>query len=165
MKKTTLTLGEIYTLEAELNGSTNQQTGEVILKGLLSHKLSLLQKYWLTDLSTQLQEVKKTVDTLRNDMIVKYGEKNDQGNYSIPITIDKKDENGIVMVDDNNNPLKELNPKFQEFNSEMNTLLEETREMNHYAFTIESFEKIETEESYNVLFKKILTDSNASTDN
>jgi len=161
MKKTTLTLGEIYTLESELNGSTNQQTGEVTSKGLLSQKLSLLQKYWLTDLSQNLQEIKKTVDSLRNDLIMKYGEKNDQGNYTIPIAIDKKDESGEVLLDDNKNPIKELNPNFQEFNTEMTTLLQETREIEHYSFTIESFEKIETEESY-VIFFKLLSERNTT---
>ena len=33
MEKITLKLSEFYQLEAELNGVTNQQTGEVLSKG------------------------------------------------------------------------------------------------------------------------------------
>jgi len=44
MEKITLKLQEFYQLEAELNGVTNQQTGEVLAKGLLSEKIKLTTK-------------------------------------------------------------------------------------------------------------------------
>ena len=34
MKKVTLTLNDVLTLEAELNGLYNQQTGEMMMEGL-----------------------------------------------------------------------------------------------------------------------------------
>ena len=42
MEKVTLKLHEFYALEAELNGVTNQQTGEQLSKGLLSEKIKLI---------------------------------------------------------------------------------------------------------------------------
>ena len=50
MEKVSLKLFEFYNLEAELSGLTNQQTGQVISKGLLNEKIKLTTKYWLTDL-------------------------------------------------------------------------------------------------------------------
>jgi len=50
MEKISLKLFEFYNLDAELNGLTNQQTGEKIASGLIQEKLSLVTKYWLTEL-------------------------------------------------------------------------------------------------------------------
>jgi len=41
MEKITLKLYEFYNLEAELNGVTNQQNGEVTSKGLLAEKIKM----------------------------------------------------------------------------------------------------------------------------
>ena len=54
MEKITLKLSEFYQLEAELNGLSNQSTGEVISKGLLSEKIKLTTKYWLHDLNKKV---------------------------------------------------------------------------------------------------------------
>ena len=43
MEKITLKLFEFYNLDAELNGLTNQGTGEVIAAGLLREKLPLVE--------------------------------------------------------------------------------------------------------------------------
>ena len=51
MEKITLKLSEFYQLDAELNGIVNPSTGEKLSKGLLSEKVKLTTKYWLTDLS------------------------------------------------------------------------------------------------------------------
>jgi len=44
MEKISLKLFEFYNLDAELNGLTNQQTGEKIASGLVQEKLSLVTK-------------------------------------------------------------------------------------------------------------------------
>jgi hypothetical protein len=152
MNKTTLTLGEIYTLEAELAGAANQQTGEKTLKGLLSQEISLMQKFWLTDLAEELAKHKKNVDKLRNEMIQKHGEATDNGGMSIVVSIDKLDEEGNPVLGEDGKAIKVLNPKFQEFNQEMETLFAETKEIEHYAFKIEDFD-FKTDESYAVFFK------------
>jgi hypothetical protein len=152
MNKTTLTLGEIYTLEAELAGAANQQTGEKTLKGLLAQSISLLQKYWLTDLAEDLGKHKKNVDAIRNDLIKKHGEPVENGGLSISVSIDKLDEEGNPVLNEDGNPVKILNPKFQEFNDEMEKLFAETREIEHYPFKIEDFD-FKTDETYAVFFK------------
>jgi len=152
MNKTTLTLGEIYTLEAELAGAANQQTGEKTLKGLLSQSISLLQKYWLTDLAEDLAKHKKNVDAIRNDLIKKHGEPVENGGLSISVSIDKLDEEGLPVLNEEGKPVKVLNPKFQEFNEEMEKLFAETRDVEHYPFKIEDFD-FKTDETYAVFFK------------
>jgi hypothetical protein len=152
MNKTTLTLGEIYALESELAGSVNQQTGEKTLKGLLAQQISLLQKYWLTDLAEDLTKHKKNVDGIRNDLIKKHGEPVENGGLSISVSIDKLDEEGKPVLNEEGKPLKVLNPKFQQFNEEMEKLFAETNEIEHYPFKIEDFD-FKTDESYSVFFK------------
>lgn len=152
MIKSTLTLGEIYALEAELAGQVNQQTGEKIVKGLLSQQLSLLQKYWLTDLADELAKHKKTVDTLRNELIQKFGQATEGGGMSISVSVDKTDEEGNPLLGEDGKPVKVLNPKFQEFNDSMEQLFAETREIEHYEFKIQDFD-IKTDETYGVFFK------------
>ena len=152
MNKTTLTLGEIYALEAELSGFVNQQTGEKTVKGLLAQPISLLQKYWLTDLAEDLAKHKKNVDAIRNELIQKHGEPGENGSISINVSVDKLDEEGNPVLNEEGNPVKVLNPKFQEFNQEMEKLFAETREVEHYPFKIEDFD-FKTDETYSVFFK------------
>jgi hypothetical protein len=67
MEKITLKLSEFYQLEAELNGVTNQQTGEVLSKGLLSEKIKLTTKYWLHDLNKKVAAEKESVEKLKEE--------------------------------------------------------------------------------------------------
>lgn len=152
MNKTTLTLGEIYALEAELSGFVNQQTGEKSVKGLLAQSISLLQKYWLTDLAEDLAKHKKNVDNLRNELIQKHGEATENGGMSISVSVDKLDEEGNPVLGEDGKAIKVLNPKFQEFNQEMENLFAETKEIEHYPFKIEDFD-FKTDETYAVFFK------------
>ena len=152
MNKTTLTLGEIYALEAELAGQVNQQTGEKLVKGLLAQQISLLQKYWLTDLVEDLAKHKKNVDSIRTELIQKHGEPTENGSVSISLSIDKLDEEGNPVLNEEGTPVKVINPKFQEFNDEMEKLFAETREIEHYPFKIEDFD-FKTDETYAVFFK------------
>ena len=61
MEKINLQLFEFYNLDGELNGVTNQQTGEKISTGLLAEKLKLTTKYWLTDLAKKVVAEKTAV--------------------------------------------------------------------------------------------------------
>lgn len=149
---TSLSIGEIYSLEAEINGAVNQQTGEKISKGVLAHPLSMIHRYWLTDLVESIASHKKTVDKLREELITKLGEADDKGGFSLPMAINKKDEEGNDILDAQGNPTKEINPNFLEFNDEMNKLFAETKDVEHYPFTIDAFD-FKTDESYPVLFK------------
>ena len=149
MEKSSLKLHEYYTLEAELNGLTNQQSGEVISKGLLNEKLKLTTKYWISDLAKKATAEKTAVEAIKEELIKKHGETDDTGNISIPMYIN------IVTDEEGETVSREVNPKFVEFQNEFNTLLQEEKEIEHNAFKLEEFENVESDGNYQVFFKLI----------
>jgi hypothetical protein len=159
MEKISLKLFEFYNLDAELNGLTNQQTGEKIASGLIQEKLSLVTKYWLTELGKKVAAEKASVEELKNDLIKKYGKEDDKGGISIPMVIEELDSEGQPMkdVDKDGNwfTKKIINPDFQLFEKEFNDLLQTEKELEYKAFTLEDFEKVETSENYSTFFKLI----------
>jgi hypothetical protein len=159
MEKISLKLFEFYNLDAELNGLTNQQTGEKIASGLIQEKLSLVTKYWLTELGKKVAAEKAAVEELKNDLIKKYGKEDDKGGISIPMVIEELDSEGQPMkdVDKDGNwfTKKVINPDFQLFEKEFNDLLQTEKELEYKAFTLEDFEKVETSENYTTFFKLI----------
>lgn len=159
MEKISLKLFEFYNLDAELNGLTNQQTGEKIASGLIQEKLSLVTKYWLTELGKKVAAEKATIEELKNDLIKKYGKEDDKGGISIPMVIDELDEEGQpkkdLDKDGNWFTKKVINPEFQSFETEFNNLLQTEKELEYKAFTLDDFEKVETSENYGTFFKLI----------
>jgi len=149
MEKVTLKLHEFYALDAELNGVMNQQTGEVIAKGLLSEKIKLTTKYWLTDLAKKAAAEKEAVEKLKEDLIKKHGEEDEKGGVSIPMYIN------IVTNEQGETTSKEVNPKFVEFQNAFNTLLQEEKELEYKAFKLEEFESVESDGVYNTFFKLV----------
>ena len=159
MEKISLKLFEFYNLDAELNGLTNQQTGEKIASGLIQEKLSLVTKYWLTELGKKVAAEKAAVEELKNDLIKKYGKEDDKGGISIPMVIDELDSEGqpVKDLDKDGNwfTKKVINPEFQSFELEFNNLLQTEKDLEYKAFTLEDFEKVETSENYGTFFKLI----------
>jgi hypothetical protein len=141
MEKITLSLNDALALEAELNGIVNQQTQEVLFKGLLSEKMSLKTKYWLTKLSDKLTSEKKTIDTLREELIKKHGTEGENGTISIAAFEDN----------DRTKPTKE----YISFVSEINALLAEEKEFEYNPLSLEELEDISSEGRYNLIFKLI----------
>ena len=162
MEKISLKLYEFYNLEAELSGMTNQQTGEKVSSGLLQEKLSLVTKYWLTDLAKKVSAEKASVEELKNDLIKKYGKEDERGSISIPMVIDETDAEGnpVKDTDSEGNEVtrKKLNPDFQQFEKEFNELLQTEKELEYTAFKLDDFEKVETAENYVTFFKLIKTE-------
>ena len=149
MEKISLKLYEFYSLDSELNGVTNQQTGEKVSAGLLVEKLKLSDKYWLTELAKKATAEKAAVESLKEELIKKHGEADETGNISIPMYIDiVKDEEGNV-VDGKNNP------KFIEFQNEFNLLLQEEKELEYKPFQLSALENIESDGNYPTFFKLI----------
>ena len=149
MQKTSLKLYEFYSLEAELNGVINPQTGEVTSKGLISEKIKMATKYWLNDLSKKVVTEKEACEELKKELIKKHGEADEAGNLSIAMHINiVTDEEGKIVS-------RDINPKFVEFQNEFNALLNEDRELEHKAFSLEDFENVESEGAYTTLFKLI----------
>lgn len=149
MEKITLKLSEFYQLEAELNGVTNQQTGEVLSKGLLSEKIKLTTKYWLHDLNKKVATEKESVEKLKEELIKKYG-KEENGAISIPLYINE-------VIDEETKEIKsrEVNPDFVKFQNDFNALLSEERDLEYRSFSLEEFDGVETEGVYNTFFKLI----------
>jgi len=149
MEKVTLKLHEIYSLSSELNGMVNNQTGEVISKGLLSEKLKLSTKYWVTELTKTINSEREKIDKIREELIKKYGETDENGGVFIPRFINTvKNEEGKIISGD-------VNPKLIEFEKEFNELLLETKTIEHKEFKLSDFENIETEGVYTTFFKLV----------
>jgi len=144
MEKKTLKLVQFFNLEAELNGVTNPQTGEKLTKGILSEKLQLKTKYWLSDLSKKVKEQTDACQALRDELIKKYGEEKD-GGISIAQVIE---EDGKKVV----------NPKFISFQNEFNALLNEEREIEYKEISIDELGEVETTEVYDTLFSLLKFD-------
>ena len=69
MEKTSLKLREFYSLQVELNGLVGNKTGEIIAKALLSEKIKLTTKYWLTDLDKKVSTERETIEKLREELM------------------------------------------------------------------------------------------------
>lgn len=149
MEKVSLKLFEFYNLEAELNGVVNQQTGEAVTKGLLNEKIKLTTKYWLTDLAKKVGEEKQSVEKLKEELIKKHGDTDDNGSVSIPMYIN------IVTNEEGEVTSREVNPKFVEFQNDFNKLLQEERDLEHKAFSLDEFDSVESEGNYTTFFKLI----------
>ena len=147
MEKISLKLHEILTLDAELNGAKNQQTGEVTIKGLANEKLSLVVKYHMNELSKKVASEKQSVETLREELIKKLGTEED-GQVFIKMYDEEKDEEGNVVS-------RSLSENFIEFNKEYETLLSEVKELEYRPFELSELASIETEANYDVFFKLI----------
>lgn len=139
-----LTLQEIYKLDSELNGFINPSTGETLSLGLLNEKLNLVTKYWLTDLSKHVNVEKIIIEDLKAELIKKYGDKDENGNFEIPI-----------WIDDNKS---KFNPSYIQFQEEFNTLLQEEKEIEYHEFKLDDFKNIETSNNYTIFYKLIQVD-------
>jgi hypothetical protein len=155
MEKISLKLFEFYNLDSELNGVVNQQTGEKVSEGLLSEKLKLTTKYWLTELSKKVLAEKTSVESLKEELIKKHGEADESGNIGIQMYIDVvKDEDGNVIEG-------KPNPKFIEFQNDFNTLLQEEKELKYKTINLSELENIESNSNYPTFFKLVVADEQA----
>ena len=159
MEKITLKLFEFYNLDAELNGVVNQQTGEKVSNGLVQEKLSLVVKYWLTDLAKKVKAERDAIEELKNELIRKYGKADDRGGISIPVLVDQLDEDGkpvMTTSEDGTEVAKKIvNPDYQSFEKDFNDLLNTEKEIEYKSFSLDDFDKVETADNYATFFKLI----------
>jgi hypothetical protein len=149
MEKIKLKLSEVYGLSAELKGLSNQQTGEIIQKGILDENLSIKTKYSLSKVSTQLVKEIESVEKLREEMIKKYGDDDKDGNYFIPQRINEvidEETKQVVSFD--------INPKFIQFQTEFESLLQEEVEIDYTPITLDQID-IKSEINPSILFKLV----------
>jgi hypothetical protein len=149
MEKISLKLHEFLTLEAELFGVKNQQTGEVTSKGLLNEKLSLVSKFWLNELGKKVAAEKESVEKLREELIKKLGTE-EEGQVFIKMYDEVKDEEGNTVS-------RSLTSNFIEFNQEYEKLLSEEKELEYRSFDLSELANVETEGNLNVFFKLVKT--------
>jgi hypothetical protein len=148
MVKTKLKLIEISDLSEEIHGLQDRQTGEKVQKGLLDEKLSLVQKYWLTDLGKKTKEVVDEIEPLRNEVISKYGTTGPDGGIGISAIIEEKNEEGVVIS-------RKPNPNWDVFNKEYFELMSQEKEVEHQEFLLNDFSDVKSENRY-AIFQTLL---------
>jgi hypothetical protein len=141
MEKIKLSITEIVGLEAELNGLVNQETGEVLSKGLFGEKLDLVTKYRLKKLSDALAAEKKIVDDLRQELVKKFGKEEEEGKFSITMWVDEEQ--------------KVEHPDFTEFKSQYDALLKEEKEFEYNPLSLKDIKDIKSDERYDLVFRLI----------
>lgn len=147
MKKLNLSLFDALQLESEINGFVNPQTKETVYKGFIKHNLPVVLKYDLFELSEKLIVEKKKVDEIRNDLIKKYGEADNEGNINVKMY----DEIGEGKV--------KITENFLEFEKEYNELLSQNLELNYNEITRDDLKKVgDSEDNYRFLFKLVKKD-------
>ena len=175
MEKITFKLYDFLNLEADLNGIRNQQTGEVLRKGLLSHPLPMTTKYWLTKLAKSIAEEKSIIDGLRDELVKKYGTDKGDGVISVPMYIDELDSKGKPKMTkvklSEHEPEKEvpkqiINPAYLSFEKEYQEVLVQEKEFEYRPFSLKEFSShdypngIESDEVYETFFR-LVTDADA----
>jgi hypothetical protein len=150
MKKRKLKLFEVLNLEAEIAGLTNQTTGERVIEGLLSQKISAVTKYWLNSILDTLEKEKKMLNDIRDELIKKYGDEEASGRISINQRIETGEN------DEQGNPTSVVNPKYVEFMSEYNTVLQESIEIKLPEINLHELSRVETSDNYQLVFKYIV---------
>lgn len=170
MEKVTLKLVDFLNLEAELNGTVNQQTRERMTKGLLQQPLPMGTKYWLTKLAKTVADEKTIIDGLRDELVRKHGKDLPDGGMTVELTVVELDEKGKpvmteVALPDGSKMNKEkrvINPAFVEFEKDYNEVLNQEKELEFRPISLTDLTTqdnpngIATDETYEVFFKHIL---------
>ena len=146
MEKTKLKLHEVYELNLELKGITNQQTGEVIRKGLLDEKLSISTKYWLDKLSEKLIKEIEPIEKLKEETIKKLGQEDENGGYFIPMRVNEKFDKDDKLVS------YDINPSYTEYQEEVAKLMNQEVEIEHNTINLEDI-NTQSEVYPKILFK------------
>lgn len=145
MNKITLKLYEIYGLQLELTGISVQD--KKTSPGLLDEKLSLVTKYWLSNLNESLLKHIQSSEKLKGELIKKYGVEV-EGGVSIFPTIEVDDEvTGLVSTIQN--------PDFITFTNEFNQLIQEEIEIEFHEFKLSEFNEVSSTSTYNVFYRLI----------
>jgi hypothetical protein len=152
MKIIELKLSELLTLESEINGIRNLDTGEILIKGFINHKLPLIDKYKLNPLSEFLQSEKEKLIKVKEDLLNQYGILDDNGQKHIPVYIES--------INDLGETIKTPNDNFIKINKEFSLLLNETIKIEYNPIRLELLSQVETEENYHYLYKLIDIESN-----
>lgn len=164
MQTLKIKLGNIFLLDSELNGLTQpaQQSNSneseqptestVVLKGFINELLPLSTKFWLLELNKELQPIKASVDSLREEIIKKYGTATEDGAIFIPVY--KKDSE--VYDEDGNVIEAEISEEYTKFQTEYSALLNEEKEIKFMPIPLSVLDKIETDKSYSFILQNLI---------
>lgn len=149
MEKFTLTLADVLDLEGEINGLVNNETGQVIYEGFRKQNLNIILKYDINTFGELLKNEVKSIDTIRDELVMKYGKEKD-GTIVVTMYDEVKDDEGNVIS-------RKYSKNFIDFNNEFNTLLtSKTKEFDVPTITKEDLKNAgQTKDDYRVLFKLI----------
>lgn len=136
-------MGDFYVLDAELNGRVDNKTGEKVTTGLLGEKISLIAKYWLTQLSNTVRPEVDFLNQQRTDLIRKYGKEDDQGSITV---------SPVIEVEEGGVSIQKMNPAFFEFNKEFTELLSQEKEVSYTPIKLSDLSSVETSENYSTVF-------------
>mgnify|MGYP003335443402 CR=1 FL=1 len=142
MEKMNLKLAEFLSLAIELNGAG---VPESEYKGILNEKMPLATRYWLNEISKQATAEKTVIDKFRDELVVKYGSQDAEGNYSLPTFIEE-DGNRVI------------NPEFVKFNEEFSTLLDQEKELSYKPLSLKDVEMIESSANCPVFLKLLIAE-------
>lgn len=149
MEKITLKLGEVLQLESEINGYTNPESGKVVYQGFSKQNLSILLKYELTELSEKLLKERKTVEGLKDELVLKYGSDDGKGGVIVKMFDEEVDAEGNVIG-------RKFNENYIKFDEEYSTLLNQDKEIEYPEITKEDLKEAgKSKDDYKVLFKLI----------
>jgi hypothetical protein len=137
METKKIKLSEFYQTYNEINGIIDQQTGNKINSGLKDNKLSIPARFWLDELNTIITTEKTKIDKFRDELVTKYGEAGDNGSINIKMN----NEDGSV------------NQKYIDFQNEINTFLNEEKEIQYTPLKLSDYANISTDVDYKMIFK------------
>lgn len=157
METLKIKLGQIFEIDAEINGisSTNESGEQVtLIKGFINESLSLTTKYWLLELNKEINKVKSSLESLRDELIKKYGvEDKETGKITIPLYLP-----GTEEFDDNNNIINgTTNPVYIEFQKEYSDLINDDLEIQYKPIPLSILTRIETESVYPFILQNLIT--------
>lgn len=149
MEKITLKLGDVLQLESEINGYVNPQDGTEVYKGFTKQNLSIILKYELKELGETLKAERTKVESLRDELILKYGEQDEKGGTMVKMYNETKDDEGNLLS-------RVINPQYVEFDKEYGTLLDQEKEIEYPEITKEDLKEAgKSSDNYIVLFKLV----------
>ena len=105
----------------------------------------LATRYWLNEISKQATAEKTVIDKFRDELVVKYGSQDAEGNYSLPTFIEE-DGNRVI------------NPEFVKFNEEFSTLLDQEKELSYKPLSLKDVEMIESSANCPVFLKLLIAE-------
>lgn len=147
MEKINLKLAELLSLAIELYGNPENPTSEY--KGILNEKMSLTTRYWLNKIGKEAADEKVIIEKLRDELIIKYGNKLESGTVEILPYVDEEVDGQSV---------RKVNPNFIEFQQEFTTLLEQEKEFSYKALSLKDVESIETAHNCPVFLKLLVAE-------